>query len=126
VPNSIFTSIVVENPSRMTNRRIFETIGVRYGDLNQMEAITAGVKAMLVAHADIDSEQTMIVNFTAFNNSSCDFMVYTFTRTTEWIRYHEVKQDVLLKISRVIEERGAEIAFPTRTLHMVPAQPAQP
>ena len=29
VPNSIFTTIAVENPSRMTNRRIYETIGIR-------------------------------------------------------------------------------------------------
>ncbi len=30
VPNSVFTSIVVENPSRMSHRRIYETIGIRY------------------------------------------------------------------------------------------------
>ncbi|NQV64749.1 MAG: mechanosensitive ion channel family protein, partial [SAR86 cluster bacterium] len=30
VPNSIFASIAVENPSRMQNRRIYETFGVRY------------------------------------------------------------------------------------------------
>ena len=32
VPNSVFTGIAVENPSRMLNRRIFETIRVRYQD----------------------------------------------------------------------------------------------
>jgi MscS family membrane protein len=29
-----------------------------------------------------------------------------------------VKQDVLLKISDIIEGYGAEVAFPTRTLHL--------
>ena len=33
VPNSMFSSIAVENPSRMANRRIYETIGLRYSDL---------------------------------------------------------------------------------------------
>ncbi len=32
VPNAVFTSIVVENPSRMSHRRIKETIGLRYDD----------------------------------------------------------------------------------------------
>ena len=32
IPNSLFTQIVVKNPSRMTNRRIFEYIGVRCDD----------------------------------------------------------------------------------------------
>jgi MscS family membrane protein len=45
-------------------------------------------------------------------------MVYTFTKTTQWVRFHEVKQDVLLKISDIIEGYGAEVAFPTRTLHL--------
>ena len=32
VPNATFTTIAVENPSRMLNRRIKETIGIRYDD----------------------------------------------------------------------------------------------
>jgi len=32
VPNSMFASISVENPSRMSHRRIKETIGIRYDD----------------------------------------------------------------------------------------------
>lgn len=118
VPNATFTTIAVENPSRMTNRRIYETIGIRYVDVGQMASIVADIKSMLQGHDDIDSDQTLIVNFMAFNSSSLDIMVYTFTKTTEWVRFHEVKQDVLLKISDIIEGYGAEVAFPTRTLHL--------
>ncbi len=118
VPNATFTTIAVENPSRMTNRRIYETIGIRYVDVGQMASIVADIKSMLQGHDDIDSDQTLIVNFLAFNSSSLDIMVYTFTKTTEWVRFHEVKQDVLLKISDIIEGYGAEVAFPTRTLHL--------
>jgi len=118
VPNSIFMTIVVENPSRMSHRRIYETIGIRYNDIHVMDAIVADVKKMLEEHDDIDKSQTMIVNFNEFKDSSVDFFVYTFTKTTNWIQYHEVKQDVLLKISEVIESHNASIAFPTRQLHI--------
>jgi MscS family membrane protein len=117
VPNSTFTSIAVENPSRMSNRRIYETIGIRYDDIEKMPVIIGDVKAMLQEHADIDTSQTLIVNFNAFAASSLDFFVYTFTRTVNWIEFHEVKQDVLLKISEIITRHGAEIAYPTQTLH---------
>jgi MscS family membrane protein len=60
----------------------------------------------------------MIVNFNSFAPSSLDFFIYTFTRTTEWIHYHEVKQDVLLKVAGIIDGHGAEIAFPTSTVHL--------
>lgn len=118
VPNALFTTIVVENPSRMSHRRIKEYIGIRYQDIGKMGAITADVKAMLIAHPDIDNEVTMIVNFTTFSASSVDFMVYTFTRVTNWVNYQAVKQDVLLRIADIIAAHGAEIAFPTRTLHI--------
>lgn len=118
VPNALFTNIVVENPTRMTNRRIKETIGVRYADLDKLPAIIADVKAMLQAHPEIDTDTTLIVNFNQFAASSLDFFIYTFTRTVQWVHYHEVKQDVLLKVAAIIQAHGAEIAFPTRTLHI--------
>ena len=118
VPNSVFTSVSVENPSRMTNRRIYETIGIRYEDANKMAIIVEHVKGMLLKHPEIDTRQTMIVNFNSFAASSIDFFVYTFTKTTDWVKFHEIKQDVLLKIMEIIDKQGAEIAFPTSTLHV--------
>jgi MscS family membrane protein len=123
VPNALFTNIVVENPSRMTNRRIKETIGIRYDDIGVMDAIVADVKEMLKNHAEIDTAQTLIVNFNAFGPSSLDFFIYTFTKTTKWVHFHEVKQDVLLKVAGIIDRHGAQIAFPTRTLHIEEAAP---
>lgn len=118
VPNATFSTITVENPSRMTHRRIYETIGVRYDDAGQMAEVVSRVKTMLQEHPEIDQKQTMIVNFNAFAPSSMDFFIYTFTKTTNWIKYHEIKQDVLLRIEGIISDLGAEIAFPTSTLHM--------
>lgn len=118
VPNSVFANIAVENPSRMTNRRIYETIGIRYADVDKMEAITSDVESMLRQHPDIDTSQTLIVNFVDFAPSSLDFFVYTFTKTTVWVEFHKIKQDVLLKIENIISSHGAEIAFPTSTVHI--------
>lgn len=118
VPNSVFTTIAVENPSRMRNRRISETIGIRYADVHAMRKIVDEIRTMLESHEEIETNQTLIVNFLAFNASSLDIMVYAFTKTTQWVKFHAVKEDVLLKISDIIESHGAEVAFPTRTLHL--------
>ena len=116
VPNSVFANISVENPSRMSHRRIYETIGLRYNDIKQIDNIVDDVKTMLNNHQEIDTTQTLIVNFDQFNESSLDFFVYTFTKTTDWIAFHTIKQDVLLKIADIVEHHGAEMAFPTRTM----------
>jgi len=118
VPNAVFTTASVENPSRMTHRRIFETIGLRYKDIAQMETITDAVREMLVKHPEIDEQQTLMVQFNAFNQSSVDFFIYCMTHTVNWQRYHEVKQDVLLQISGIVLANDSAIAYPTRTLDL--------
>ena len=118
VPNSTFLSIAVENPSRMTNRRIYETIGVRYEDGARISGIIQSVESMLREHAGIDTDQTLIVNLNKFGPSSLDFFVYSFTKTTDWVEYHGIKQDVMLKILNIIEAAGGECAYPTTTVHL--------
>lgn len=54
---------------------------------------------MLQNHEEIDATQTLIINFNTFGPSSLDFLIYTFTRTTSRIRYHEVKQDIRLQVT---------------------------
>lgn len=116
IPNSMFNTIILENPSRMTNRRIYETFGLRYCDAAKMRDIIQAAKEMLQQHEDIDTEQTLIVNFNALSASSLDFFIYAFTKTTNWVEFHTVKEDVLLRVIDIIHDHDADIAFPTRTL----------
>lgn len=118
VPNATFTQVSVENPSRMSHRRIFETVGIRYDDANAMSAIIADVRQMIDQHPELATDQTVIVNFNKFAASSLDFFVYCFTKTTNWVEFHRVKQDVLLKVIEIIQAHGAQCAFPTSTLHI--------
>lgn len=118
VPNATFANVAVENPSRMSHRRIFETVGIRYDDALRMQPIIDRVHQMLVDHPEIDESQTLIVNFNKFAPSSLDFFIYTFTHTTNWVEFHRIKQDVLLKVIEIIDSEGAEIAFPTSTIHV--------
>jgi len=118
VPNATFTKISVENPSRMLNRRIFETIGVRYDDAAILDAIIADVEAMLREHSAIDKGRTLMVNFNAFGASSLDFFVYCFTHTIVWTEFHSIKQDVLFKIYQIVERHGADIAYPTTRVQL--------
>lgn len=118
IPNSVFSQVSVENPSRMQNRRIKETIGIRYSDADKMETVTSDVKKMLKEHPEIDTDKTLMVNFNSFAPSSLDFFIYTFTKTTNWVKFHTIKQDILLKVLKIIEDNGAEAAFPTSTIHL--------
>ncbi len=118
IPNGTFSQIAIENPSRMTHRRIRETIGVRYGDVDKVAGITDAIRKMMQDHPEIASDQTLIVNFNVYNQSTLDILIYGFTHTTDWVTFHKVKEDVLLKIAQIVADKGAEMAFPTRTLYV--------
>jgi len=117
VPNGLFTNIVVENPTRMSHRRIYEKFGVRYADQQKVAKITAAIRQMLQQHPDIDQTQTIIVNFNTFADSSLECFVYCFTRTTVWTEYHQVKEAVLLQIADIVAAHGAEMAFPSQSVY---------
>ncbi len=118
VPNSTFSTISIENITRMKNRRIYETIGIRYDDAVAMDDIVAQVKAYLESHEEIDQDQTLMVSFTTFAPSSLDFFIYCFTKTQNGKEYFRIKQEVMLAILKIIEDNNAECAFPTTTLHL--------
>ena len=66
VPNSIFSNIAIENPSRMSNRRIFETIGIRYDDVAKVGIIVENIRKMLETHKDIDQKKSLMVYLNKF------------------------------------------------------------
>ncbi len=118
VPNSTFTTITVENPSRMLNRRFYEIFGLRYEDIGVAAKVIDEVRDMLLNHPAIDTTKTLMVNLIELDDSSVNFFVYTFTKTTVWTEFHEIKQELLLKITDIVVNHGADFAFPTRTLHI--------
>lgn len=120
IPNGTFSTISIENPSRMENRRIKTTIGLRYEDADKIESVIKAVEEMLKTHPEIDQRKTLFVNLVEFAPSSLEFLIYTFTKTTDWINFQAIQQDVFFKILRIITDHGAQIAYPTMQLEGIP------
>lgn len=118
VPNSLFSSISVENPGRMTNRRISTQIGLRYEDAGKVRAIVQDIDQLLRQHPGIDTNQTILVYFDAFAESSLNVMVYCFTKTTKWAEWLGIQQDVYLQLIDIVQKHGADFAYPTQTLYV--------
>ena len=118
IPNSVFSSISVENPGRMTNRRIKTELGLRYEDSDKIGVIVDDIRTMLQQDKNIDTGQTLLVYFDAFADSSLNIMVYCFTKTTVWSEWLAVQQEVYLKIISIVKQHGADFAYPTQTLYI--------
>ena len=113
VPNSLLVNNYVENPQRMTNRRIYETFGVRYEDIDRLPALLKDVRAMLKEHKGIDDTQTLVVAFDEYAEYSLNVFLCAITYATTWEEFQTTKEDILLKVAVVVKKHGADFAYPT-------------
>ena len=118
VPNGLFLTAVIENPGQMSHRMIREVIGLRYDDFERMRPIVAEVEEMLRASPHLDQDLPLLVRFDSFGASSVDFFLQCYTRTVARAKFTEIKQELLYAVADIVARHGAEIAFPTRTLHV--------
>lgn len=120
VPNAAFSTISVENPGRMTNRRISTTIGLRYEDADKISGVIDDIRSMLKTNKKIDQTQSLLIYFNEFASSSLNIMVYCFTKTTIWAEWLDAQQEVYLKIVDIVHAHGADFAFASETLYIQP------
>ncbi|MCB9229158.1 MAG: mechanosensitive ion channel family protein [Deltaproteobacteria bacterium] len=116
IPNAMITDAIIENPGRMYNRRIMADIGLRYQDLDKIKAVITDIRQMLRQHPDIDQEQALFVHFAEYGAYSVNINIYTFTKTTNWEKSREIRQDILLRIADIVRNHQADFAFPTQNL----------
>ena len=124
IPNNLLANVKVENMDRRKDpglnvRRIKMTVGVTYAtSAEQMEAVLEGIREILRADPGVAQDQTILVRFTDFGESALDIFLYYFSNSADWDYYLSVRERVNLKIMRMLETMGLEIAFPSRSLYI--------
>jgi len=119
LPNQAIANSPIENFSRRQTRRIKMKIGITYSaSSQQIESIVGDIRTMLRNHEGISQKSTMLVNFTSFDDSSLGIFIYTFSNTAVWAKYMAIKEDVNLKIMKIVEDNQAEFAFPSQSVYI--------
>jgi len=119
VPNHIVANNPIENFSRRGIRRIKMHIGLTYStNSEQITKIMAEIKEMLKQHEGISQNDSLMVNFDTFGDSSLNIFIYTFTKTANWAKYLEIREDVNLKIMKIVEDNGSSFAFPSQSIYV--------
>ncbi len=114
--NSDLLSSRIRNYKRMQERRVPFIVGVTYQTpAAELEAIPGMVRNIIESteHTRFDR-----AHFKAFGDSAYLFEFVYYVLSAEYPVYMDVQQAINLEIVRRFAERGIEIAYPTRTLHM--------
>jgi MscS family membrane protein len=119
MPNQIIANTKIENYSRRNERRIKFRVGLTYDTTNrQMQNILNEIRDMLKSHQGVSKESTLIVNFDRFEDSSLSIFIYIFTNSSKWEKYLKIKEDINLKIIKIVEDNDAKFAFPTQSIYL--------
>lgn len=119
VPNQIIANTPIENFSRRGVRRIKMDIGLTYNTSSeQLTKIVEEIKYMLHNHKDISQKETLLVNFKSFGDSSLNIFIYTFTSTANWAKYLEIREDIHIKIMKIVEDNNSSFAFPSQSIYV--------
>ena len=121
VPNANLSDNAVTNFSRMTNRRIYWKIGLVYNSTTeQLRAVRDGVRAYVLDNDDFvhPPDGTLFVQIDSFNDSSIDLMIYCFTKTTDWGKWLQIKDDFACAIKEIVAEAGSDFAFPSQSIYL--------
>lgn len=120
VPNSQFLDMELENFSRR-DRFLFTTVlQLRYETRpDQLRYVLVALRKLLIGHPAVLSDP-LRVRFMAFGAHSLDIEIFSYIQASDIDTFAAVREDVLLRMMAVVEEAGAQFAFPSVTHYAAP------
>lgn len=112
IPNSIFSTIALENLSRRGNRKIQETFHLRYEDLSILPSLIHTLNQVLHHSPLIDPTRPAYVRLAHIGPLSLEIEVQTYTRATEPLEFQQAQEELLLQLLTTIHQSGAQHSYP--------------
>jgi small-conductance mechanosensitive channel len=119
IGNTDLLKQVVKNYKRMTQRRVVFRFGLSY-DTTQQQAqqVPAMVRRLVESDENLRFDRAHLANL---GESSIDYEVVYIVKDRDYNRYMDAHQRLMLALMREIAACGAQFAFPSRTVYLVPA-----
>ena len=108
---------ILDNLSLRTFRSVSFKIGVTYSSTEtQLKNIVSDIQKYIDNHPHTNQDGE--IHFVEFGASSLDVMVLYYIDTMDWSVFLNIKEEINFEIMRIVNEHGADFAFPTQTLHL--------
>lgn len=118
IPNSDFSTQLIENYSKRDQFLYRTTIGLRYEtSADQMRFILVELRKILYAHPKVNPDPAR-VRFLGYANDSLQVELFAYTYAKDWSDFLGIQEDINLRVGHVIEESGTGFAFPSQTIYL--------
>ena len=120
IPNGKLAEMSIESLAARDHLRLYLVLGVTYDfTADKLDRLRSALSDYLRGHPKLWPGQPFRCHFGAFGSSSLDIEIMAWFEESDWDRFLELRHSVMLDLMRILEAHGAEIAFPTRTVHVI-------
>jgi MscS family membrane protein len=118
IPNGTVATINVENLSRR-DKMLFKTVLGLHTDTSadQVRSVLAEIRGVLAGHAKIEKD-TIRVRLVELTASSINLEVVSYVLTRDFNEFAEVREELLLRIMKFVEDSGTNLASASQTLYL--------
>jgi MscS family membrane protein len=85
----------------------------------QIREVVVGVRHLLKERSGVDpaSVRVRLLRLGAFS-LDVDIFAYVYVATGDWNEFLELQEELLLRILEIVQQTGAELAFPSQTMYL--------
>jgi MscS family membrane protein len=124
VPAGMLSQASIENFATRGKILFSSVLRLRYGTTSeQLQYALDGVRRLLATHPAIE-QQSARVRLTAFGAQAIEIEVFAYVMTADYLKFLEIREDLLLNVAHIVESSGAAFALPTQFIYMRSASEA--
>jgi MscS family membrane protein len=127
VPNSQIASMSLETLSVRDKFWFHPIVSLTYDTTqSQLHAVLDGIRQLLATHPVVE-RGSVRVRFLRLGTFSLDVEVFAYVYARDWVHFLEIQEELLFKVTGIVERAGTQIAFPTQKVYFdgVNAKPSE-
>jgi len=117
IPNGDFSKMHLVNYSARSRSLLSTVLGLRYETTDdQLRFVLVSLRDMLLAHPRVIDDASN-VRFAGFGDSGLKVEVRAEINTVDLTEFRAIREDVYLRIMKIVKNAGTGFAFPSRTVY---------
>ena len=127
IPNSFFTTAVLQNETQMLARRVSEHLKFFCAECSATKVtnFSDSVKKFLQSDHSVDQSFFHVFDITKIGGKFTEFRLVTFVKQKQWHFFMDAKQEILLKILQIAQDFGFKSVYPDSSFNFYYEQDCQ-
>jgi MscS family membrane protein len=118
VPAGVLAQGSIENFATRGKIPLKNVLLLRYGTTGeQLHAVLEGARQLLVGHPSLEKDSARI-RLISFGAQAIELELFAFVTTSDYPKFLEVREGILLQLAQIIESAGSAFALPTQFIYM--------